>query len=192
MDDYKSNSDKSRQEAEAQKVVSGEVRVKKNNVRKWADIFLPRDISDVKSYILFDIVVPGIKRTLDNTVHALLYGGGRPADSEPRRKAYDRYYESERRAESSRREPAQKDRRYCEDVAFRYRSDAENALYELKRLIAAQGVASMTDLYKAAGLRSPSYTYNDYGWIDLRDAYVVQTKDGDYIIKLPRAVPIDD
>ena len=50
-------------------------------------------------------------------------------------------------------------------------------------------VVSVSDLYDMADLVAP-HTGNRYGWTDLRNAEVIRVRDG-YVIKLPRALPID-
>ena len=60
MEEYKSNSHKSRQnqnddipEKRVEKVVSGSVKSKKKNgLQKITNVFVPEDVDDVKSYIL--------------------------------------------------------------------------------------------------------------------------------------------
>ena len=61
MEDYKSNSHRSKEELkkkEVGKVVTGEVKTKKKTeVRKFADTFISEDIANVKSYILMDVLI---------------------------------------------------------------------------------------------------------------------------------------
>ena len=69
MEEYKSNSHKSRQnqnddipEKRVEKVVSGSVKSKKKNgLQKITNVFVPEDVDDVKSYIFEDVVVPAVK-----------------------------------------------------------------------------------------------------------------------------------
>ena len=62
---------------------------------------------------------------------------------------------------------------------------------ELEELISIYKIASVQDLYSAADLSCP-YTYNNYGWTDLRSAEVIRARDDDgYYIKLPKALPIN-
>ena len=51
-------------EKRVQKVVKNPARTKKNEVRKLADIFISEDISNVKSYIFMDVLVPAIKKAI--------------------------------------------------------------------------------------------------------------------------------
>lgn len=70
MDEYKSNSHKSKEEQKetapekrVEKVVSGTVKPKKKGeMQKFADVFISEDVNNVKSYILLEVLVPAIKR----------------------------------------------------------------------------------------------------------------------------------
>ena len=61
MDDYKPNSHKfkeeqkeSTSEKKVEKVISGTAKSKKKNeIQKFADVFISEDVNNVKSYILF-------------------------------------------------------------------------------------------------------------------------------------------
>ena len=51
------------------------------------------------------------------------------------------------------------------------------------------GLVRVGDLYDMADRTAP-YTSNDYGWTSLNRVDVVRVRDG-YILKLPKATPID-
>ena len=59
----------------------------------------------------------------------------------------------------------------------------------MDELISSYRVVSVADFYDLAGI-TPEYTDNKYGWTDIRSANIVRVRDG-YMIKLPRAVPLD-
>ena len=64
---------------DVKKVVKGKVNVKKkNDLAKVKDVFIAEDASKVKSYILFDIVIPEAKKILSEIVNTsldmILYG----------------------------------------------------------------------------------------------------------------------
>lgn len=70
MEEYKSNSFKSKEKKEEpqqrpviEKVVQGKVRKQKKTgmVNKLADVFLAEDISDLKQKLIWDVVVPKVK-----------------------------------------------------------------------------------------------------------------------------------
>ena len=82
MEDYKPNSRRFREgktESSAderkrvEKVVRGKVKSRKRNeIRKFADVFIPEDMENVKSYILMDVVVPAIKKAISDTIDTFL------------------------------------------------------------------------------------------------------------------------
>lgn len=103
MEEYKSNSHKSRQnqnddipEKRVEKVVSGSVKSKKKNgLQKITNVFVPEDVDDVKSYIFEDIVVPAVKDIILDAVRAFLgvsgnSRGGRSSTSS--KISYRKYY----------------------------------------------------------------------------------------------------
>lgn len=197
MDDYKPNSNRFKEEQKKgakpekrlEKVITGSARTKKRSeTRKFADVFIPEDISTVKSAILTDILVPAIKRFISDTVEAVLYPGGGPRKSSPASKvSYSGFYRNDR----DRREPPSRVRRDFDydDIVFDNRGDAELVLAAMEDVIAQFDVVSVGDLYDLAQISTHNYTINNYGWTDLSSARVVPVRDG-YMLKLPRALPI--
>lgn len=178
-------------EKKVEKVVSGNVKTrKKSEVKKFAGIFIPDDTTSVKSYILMDVVVPGIKNALAEVVSILLFGetghtGGKKSGSKI---SYQRYYDERRddRRDRSRRTSTGYE---FDDIIIESRGEADMVLEQLEEIIATYGVASVAELYDLVGI-SGRFTDNKYGWTDLRNAKVVRGRDG-YILQLPRALPID-
>ena len=77
MAEYKPNSHKSKaektepttsEEKRATKVISGKVKTKENNGRKFAGMFVSEDAANVKSYVLLDVLVPAIKKAISDIV----------------------------------------------------------------------------------------------------------------------------
>ncbi len=201
MDNYKPNSHKSREEqtepvAEAkrvEKVVSGGVKTKKKNeISKFADVFLPEDMDSVKSHILTGIIIPAVKKTILNVVETILdvdsgsYKSGKRAAS---RVSYGDFYDDKDRDRRPRSEPRVSSRFDYDEIVIETRGDAEAVLDQLDDLIDRYGYARVLDLYDAVEL-TPPYTSNKYGWTDLRSAKVIPVRDG-FVLKLPRALPLD-
>ena len=72
---YKPNSNKSKEEAQEREkrvekpVVSGGVRIKKKSeASKLAEVFIAEDTSNVKRYIIMDVIVPTVKKMLYEAV----------------------------------------------------------------------------------------------------------------------------
>lgn len=184
------------EEKKVTKVVNGPVKTKRNDVRKLADIFISEDISNVKSYIFMDVLVPAIKKAIydivTNGIDMFLYGGsGKGRNNQPGAKvSYRNYYEQKnnggyRTSDNSRQSNAFD----YDDIVFNNRGEAEAALQQMKDIIARYGIVTVNDLYEMTPLSAP-YTSQKYGWMDVSNVDIVRVRDG-YILKLPRAVPID-
>lgn len=201
MEQYKPNSHKSREEQQepvpekkVEKIISGTVKSKKKNeIQKFADVFISEDANNVKSYILLDVLVPAVKKAISdivtNGIDMILYGetGRQKKGSTSSKESYRSYYEkeSDHRNYNSRR--AGTNYNY-DDIIFDNRGESENVLSKMDDLISTYGLVSVADLYDLVGITG-NYTDNKYGWTDIRSASVIRVRDG-YIIKLPKALPL--
>lgn len=196
---YKGNSHKSKETGEqsvekkkVEKVVNGKVKVKKKSeFRKLADIFIPEDIGSVKDYIISEVIVPAIKKTVSEIVDSVLYPDGNPKKKySGGRASYTRYYE---RGEEMRRATKVRAGYNCNDITFESRGEAELVLDKMIELVDVYGVASVADLYDLAGISNQStYTDNKYGWSDLRTADIIRLMNGEgFMLKMPRPVPLN-
>lgn len=204
MEKYESNSHRSKELARAeeqtekrvQKVVTGNVKTRKNEVRKFTDIFISEDAANVKSYIFMDVLVPAIKKAISDIVtdgiDMILYGGtggGRKKTSSGSKVSYRSYYDDRR---DDRRESSYRDRNRFDydDIEFDYRGDAEAVRSEMMDCIERYGMVTVADMYDMAGQTAP-YTSSKFGWTSIRTAEVKRVRGGKYIIELPRAVALD-
>lgn len=196
MEEYANNSMKAKNEEperKVDKVVSGEVRTKKkSDLKKFADVFIAEDISNVGSYILFDVIVPILKKSVDDIftkgLHMILYGekSTEKKSSSGTQPSYRNYYKSDDRTNTV----STKRTAYSfDDILFDTRYDAEKVLDNMRDIIGRYGTVSVLDMYDLAGSIG-NYTDSKYGWSDLRTAKVARTKDDDYIIELPRVLPL--
>lgn len=176
------------------KVVSGGTKTrKKSEVKKLANIFVPEDAENVKSYILMDVLVPGIKNAIADVVSIMLFGEANRLDGrrdKGSRLSYQRYYDDRRDDRRDYGRPRAAAGFEYDDIVFETRGDADLVLDQLESAIANYGLASVADLYDLAGITCRSYTANKYGWTDIRAAKVIRTYDG-YILQLPRTVQIN-
>lgn len=204
MEQYVSNSHKSKEEAKnpekkVERVVTGPIRQKKKSeIRKLTDVFVSEDISTVKSYILMDVLVPAIKKALSDIINngtdMILYGGsgrnrnnGTPGSKVSYRSYYDRERDRDRRDDYRSRGSYD----YI-DYALDSRGDAEAVLSQMDDLIDRYKTVSVADYCELIGARS-NYTDNKYGWSEseIRRATVVRDRDGGWVIKLPKPMPLD-
>ena len=191
--DEKNSSNKQDTKKKIDKVVTGSVRTKKkSDAHKLLDIFLPEDITSVKSYILYDILVPAVKRFVSDSVDAILYPGG---DSPRKKTATSKFsYAGLYRSEKERRaDPPSRVKSGFEydEIIFESRGDAEAILSAMQDAIDMYGTVSVADLFDLAEVSTTNYAANKYGWTDIRGAEPYRLRDGGYILKLPRAIPLN-
>lgn len=202
MREYQPNSHKSKEEAavaetnkerKVRKVVSGNVKTKKNDKRKLANIFISDEAANVKSYVFMDVLVPAIKKAISDIVtdgiDMILYGESRDRKRKSSDKvSYRNYYDDRRgdRRDSGYRSGSRFD---YDDLVFDTRGEAEAVREEMLDVIDRYGFVTVADMYDMADLSAP-YTSSKYGWTNIRTAEVVRVRNG-YILKLPKAMPID-
>lgn len=201
MDNYPGNSHKSKEdrktmstgEKQIKKLVSKPAKTKKKGeIRKFAEEFIVDDIKSVKSYVVSDVLIPTIKDTIwnifTNTLDMFLFNGSK--DHRKGRKtskvSYRDYYDSKNDRD---RKYEPRDRFDFDDLEFDSRGEADAVLTGMLEVIEDYGVVSVSDMYDMADVTAP-YTGNRYGWTSLRNAEVVRVRNA-YIIKLPKAKPID-
>lgn len=204
MTEYQSNSHKSKEgrseaprEKRVQKVVSGKVTTKKNDGRKLADIFVSEDVSNVKSYLFMDVLVPAVKKLISDVardgVDMLLYGrtGVSSKGKSSSNVSYRKYYD-DRRDDRYSGNNSNRNRFDYDDLGFERRGDAEVVLDHLIAIAEEYGIARVADLYDLADVTAP-YTSNRYGWTKeaLRNVHANRSRDGKYILDLPKAMQID-
>lgn len=206
MENYKPNSHKSREEQrestterkKLEKVVKGTAKVhKKSKARKFTDIFISEDISNVKSYILSDVFIPAVKKLITDVVKdgidMFLYGGTGRSSERPKgyRADYVSYnkYSNGKTYSCSFNDSKTRTGYSYDDIILETKGEAEEVLTRMDELIDMYGKVSVADLYDLVGIVG-SYTDNKYGWVNIRNAESVRVRDG-YALKLPRALPID-
>lgn len=206
MDNYKPNSNRynelkaqqSIEEANSKKlesVVSGNVSMrKKTTLKKVADIFFQKDINDVKSYLIMDVLVPEIRDALYNLVmnglDMMLYDGKRTrkSSSNTMRVNYSAKYNNQTSIpETSNSSPRIKSGLNFDDVVFDDRMDAEEVLNQMLNIIEQYDSVSVADFCELAGIPG-EYTDRKYGWTSLGAAEVKRLSGGGYVLKLPRVI----
>lgn len=174
---------------------------KRSLFRRFADTFFTEDVGDVKTYILYDVVIPAIKENvadiINSAVSMIFFGEAfrrsrKQAGSSTGSKInYGSYFNSGERRE---RMPAYNRSRIAhnfEDVVFDNRADAESVLDGMIEILNSEyRQVSVADFYDLAGI-STSFTDNKYGWTDLRGSRVTGSPSRGYIIELPRCVTLE-
>lgn len=175
-------------------VVSNPVKTKKKGF--WSRVseeFISEDGKGVGDYILIDVLVPAIKKTISdivtNGIDMILYGNTRRSsnNSVPAYRVSYRNYYDQRNNDYARPKVSQVYN--YNDIVFQTRGDADAVLTGLRDIVTQYGLAKVADYYDLAGIDC-SYTDNNYGWTDLRFADVIRLSNG-YSLRLPKPMPID-
>ena len=167
---------------------------KKTTLKKVADIFFQKDINDVKSYLIMDVLIPEIRDALYNLVmnglDMMLYDGKRTrkSSSNTMRVNYSAKYNNQTSIpETSNSSPRTKSGLNFDDVVFDDRMDAEEVLNQMLNIIEQYDSVSVADFCELAGIPG-EYTDRKYGWTSLGAAEVKRISGGGYILKLPRVI----
>lgn len=186
------------QRVKPEKVIKGKARAKKKSeLSKFADSFISEDLPDIKHYILFDVLMPSIKKAVvdmvTDGVNMLLYGEVRTKKKSglsdlPSYRSYSK--ESKFRDERTRTRRCDYD-----DLTVDSKSDALDVFSTMNEIIDRYGHVTIADLYDILGMVAP-HTADHYGWDDVRRAEAVKIRNDEgewvWLLKLPRAHPIDD
>ena len=187
-----------RKKPKINKVISGTVEKKKSLGGLLKAIFFAEDITDVKDYVLTEVIYPSIRQGMADvftrTANMLFLGedgdyrSGRGGKDDY--KSYSGYYERKngRRSEVKTVKPS---RLIPEDIKFRTRLDAERALDALIDLTEEYDLASVMDFFQLVG-EIGEVVDDKFGWYkgDLRSAKV-RPKNGGFYIDLPRPVSLE-
>lgn len=185
-------------EKRVDKVVKGEIKHRQSFGKMVRDSFIPEDVENAGSYILSNMIVPGIRDGFFSVLRGILdywsggVGGPRFTSSSgirTQKYSYNQIYNRRNAGppESS-STPAQ---RYAyDDIVVPTIAEAEEVIAALKDIIRVYQVARVADLFDLVGVTG-SYTDNNYGWPNL-DRAGYQRVSGGYLLTFPKAMPIDE
>jgi hypothetical protein len=199
MDNYKSNSHRSKAEQKEQsavekkkvsKVVTGNVKTKKS----LYNVIFAEDIRSVGNDIVTDVVIPFVKKVFVDSIcegaHKLFLGDSARRSSTPAsRIGYSSIYDSRSGYSTKPSESRSRTVFDYENIVIDDRTEAEEVLVRMDELIETYGWASVADLYDLVGMTC-EHTDNNYGWSSLHNAEVVRLIGGGYRFKMPKALPI--
>lgn len=200
MQEYQSNSHKSKREAEAreqerrvEKVVSSPVKTRENKVRKVKGLLFSDSAGSVWTYALLDVLVPAFKKALYDIITGgadrVIYGedrGGREGKRSGSKVSYRSYYDDrDSRDRETRR--SSRERFDQKDIVYTTRGDAEAVLRQMKDTLDRYEFVTVADQYEMSNEEYP-HTATKYGWESLRGVKVIPVRGG-YIIDLPPARP---
>lgn len=186
------------------------VRIHKASIlEKFADTFLAGSLRDVGDYVISDVVIPAIKKTLveiiKNGADMLFFGetkASRVYDQTNPWTSYNAYYQSG--AKNNKSASSDRDRGGSDNyrLEFATKGQAEQARDELLEIFRNYPSASIADFCEICRMKiketdpqiakeiPAKWNDNDWGWYGLTpaDCEVVRLFNGYYTIKLPKPV----
>ena len=204
---YPSNSHKSKEEQKKQEEKSvGQIvktpakRRRQGDLEKFARSIVAEDARTVRTNIVTNVLIPGFKELLYDIVtkgaRIVFYGedGSKDVRSGNSSKVSYRSYYDAHRSERPRenkidyREPRTAVGYDYDNIIIASKGEAEDVLTRMDEMIDTYGAVSVADFYEMVGITG-EYTDNNYGWTDLRSAYVSRTRDG-FIIRFPPSIAL--
>lgn len=187
------------QKKEIQPVVKGRIK-EKGLGEKAAEAFLSEDTRTVKNYILWDVLIPGIKNALADVViggiEMALFGSTRGRNKSSNRGggsyvSYSSYYDSDHSVGGrSRVDRGGSSSNYdFSSILLDTRGDAEEVLSSMEELVRKYGSASVADLCQLVGVSS-KFTDNRWGWTDCRDFSYRRSGRG-YVLDFAKPIYLD-
>lgn len=184
-------------EKRAEKVATGTIRVKKKTeFQKFTEMFVSKDVGNIKTYIFMDVLIPAIKKAVSdivrNGIDMLLYGeaGVTKGSTNASKVSYKQYYNSR---DSDPRESRQRQANMTLDydtIVYDTITDATAVIDDMNEILDRYNHASIADLYDLSGVTDNNYTHRDYGWTDLRGVKPRRLPNGGYMLDLPRVIPL--
>lgn len=188
---------------EKKKVVKTGTVKEKTFWQKVKASFISDEVHDVKSYLVFDIMIPAIKRTFRslvvNSLDMSLFGKPMGDDRRSEQRggstyiAYDRAYGGGSRDDYSRSRSKSGGLtvgiRELDRVTFRNKEDAIDVLSYLYDTIEEYGVVSVADFLGAANVEITPIAHK-WIWTNLQGSSVEECPDGSgYYIHFPKTKP---
>lgn len=192
--------EKKEERKEQKPVVKGQVKIKKEPLsRKFSNVFLSDTVDNVKSYIIFDVIVPGIRdliySMITNGSDMLIYGrsGGNKGSGGGSKRDYTKFTRGS--SGWSNNEPRRggnpRDRHAYNDIIFDNRGDAREVLDCMSDILERFKMVSVADFYELAHAEEcETYADRKYGWYDLSGADIARDRDG-YRIIFPKTELLD-
>lgn len=190
------------EEKKFEKVVTGNVKTRKRGLgKRFVDIFLTEDVGDVKTYIIYDVMIPAIKENVADMINAaigMLFFG--EASRRPRKGSgavtgskinYGGYFAGNERRERLPSYTRSSIAHNYDDLVFDNRGEAELVLDCMLDAVQTYGRVSVADLYDFAGISSSKFTDVKYGWTNLQGARVSGSATRGYFIDLPKCTALD-
>ena len=171
-------------------VTKGAVTTKqRGELSKLVDTILPGAAGDVKSHVIFEVLIPAAKRAALDALAMLL---GEKTRRGSTNSIVDRVsYIDYSSIGSSSNTPISRGSSVFDlgNLVFEEYNDADIVLSALYDQLSRYRIVSVANLYELIGKQCP-HTAGKYGWTKLDTAKIKKTSDG-WMLCLPRAMPLD-
>lgn len=167
----------------------GTTKKKRTVMDKFKESFLGES-ENLGDYVLYDVLVPAFRDTISDMgfgVIERLFGNGRSYRghsnlTRDRGRSHVSYVNN-RRDSGRDLDRSSRARHDFDHVLFKNKYEAEEVLSTMVHLIDEYNCVSVREFYELSNIE-PEYTDDQYGWENLRGAYVERTRAG-YVISFP-------
>ena len=164
--------------------------------KKMAKSFLADDLSNVKSYIILDVLIPTIKEAVSQIIKngsdMLIFGDVKPLGGKRAGYNYNGISSSKSVVKSPHKTANRRAMHDFREVTFETRADAMEVLSQLNELIENYGSATVEDFYIFIGEgKTAKYTDRKWGWTNLEGRNIERVLGGGYMIDLPPAEALE-
>lgn len=211
MDNYPSNSHSQKQPAKAakkvEKVIQGEATMRKKPLgKKFAETFIKGNPRDAWATAFWEDWIPALKEA---AVHSFFEGVERTVFGDARGRtrrmaqgmnqqvAYNRYSSSgtpamkpDPRMTAPSLSKRAKETHDFGEIELTNRASALDVIEKLYDIVNQYEQATVKDLYDLVGFQS-DYTDQKWGWTNMQGSEPVRTREGTYVLSLPRPEPLD-
>lgn len=183
-----------------EKVVKNRVTTQKKSLsQKFGETFLSDESGGVGSYIFNDVLIPALKDTfvdmVEGAINMAFYGDtrrrsrGRSSFSRGgvERVSYEDRFDSRSRRKSA---PRGRARYEMDNLRFDTRADADALLDTLTEYLDQYDSVSVGDVFESLDIPTQANDFR-YGWYELGGAHIRRSRDGGYVLEMPRLEEID-
>jgi len=194
------NTEKKEEPKKVAKIVKGKTGTKKKSeLSKIASSMISHEITSIKEYAIYEVVIPVVKDTItqliEGSINMLFYGdpkthrrNGSRSNTNASRVSYRDFYDNK---SDRRRDDSRATTRYSyDDISFERKEDAVEVLERMDEIVEQYGVVRVADLFEMAGQTGNGHTDQNYGWTSTKTASVERDRYGEYFIKIGRPAPI--
>lgn len=180
-----------------EKVVKNRVTTQKKSLsQKFGETFLSDESGGVGSYIFNDVLIPALKDTfvdmVEGAINMAFYGDtrhrsrGRSSISRGsvERIPYEASFDRRRSA------PRGRARYEMDNLIFDSRADADTLLDTLTEYLDQYGSVSVGDVFESIDIPTQANDFH-YGWYELGGAHIRKSRNGGYVLEMPRLEELD-